>query len=357
MRKGKNPYKTFGEGKAILRKPITVSMLTFIPNFSGYYKDRFKILKLSLGSLINTTDKEKADILVFDNGSCKEVTLFLQNLLNEKQINFLILSTENLGYNAALNEIYNFCTGTYLSYSDDDVYYHNGWLEAALKIHKEYPSIGFVSCSPTKAVFKDDHFFSSNLAKNFPSLVQEFHDHQLWNSNWDTLFLNSIGSIELLPTLKDISIPLFKNNNEVLAFPVSTHFHYILNRRAIDLLYPYPVGDLMSSNPVNTDFNMTIQLNKRLEDNNLARLSTDKMYTEHLGNIWSERAEKLTNNRDNYLDDNFSLTISKRKFSLFQKLQFKLMNIPKFGKIPLVLYNWSFNIIGEKTLYDKQKQK
>lgn len=353
MRKGKNPYKVFGEGKAYIKKPIIVSMLTFIPNFSAYYKDRFKILKLSLESLIKTTDKNIADILVFDNGSCDTVTKYLQNLLNKKDINFLILSSENLGYNAALNEIYNFCDGTYLSYSDDDVYFHDGWLESAIDIHKGFPSLGFVSCSPTKATFDDSHYYTEKLVKIYPKIIDEVKNHNLWKTDWDKLFLNSIGNIQLLPSLNDINVPLFTNKDGITAFPVSTHFHYVLNRKAINLLYPYPVGDLMSSNSKNPDFNMTIQLNKRLEDAKLARLSTTKLYSEHLGNVWTNRADYLQNNLDKKKSIPFKKV--KNEFSLTQRILFKFMNIPFLGRIPHFLYDWSFNLIGEKTNYDRQK--
>src|SRR6202000_747126 len=101
MRIGKNPYKGERNNRpqSYVSKDVLCSMLVYIPNLNGYFKDRFEVMKICLGSLILHTDREIADILVFDQGSCDEVTGYLLSLKSKGLITYLYLSTENLGYN------------------------------------------------------------------------------------------------------------------------------------------------------------------------------------------------------------------------------------------------------------------
>ena len=78
MRIGRNPFKgAGGVNKAYVPKRITVAVLTYIPNFEGYYQMRFETLKISIASLIKNTEGE-FDLLIFDNGSCPEVIEYIK---------------------------------------------------------------------------------------------------------------------------------------------------------------------------------------------------------------------------------------------------------------------------------------
>jgi hypothetical protein len=71
---GWNPAR----GKTTDYRParVTLAMLTYVPSLSGYFETRFQALKLSLESLIVNTP-EPHGLLVFDNGSCKDVVNYL----------------------------------------------------------------------------------------------------------------------------------------------------------------------------------------------------------------------------------------------------------------------------------------
>jgi glycosyltransferase involved in cell wall biosynthesis len=358
MRVGKNPFKgASGEGMAYTGKEVTVAMLTFIPNFMGYYRERFELLKLCLESMIAHTPADQADVLVFDNGSCPEVTTYLQKLLDDKKITYLILSQHNLGYNGALNWIYKSCSSPYLSYADDDVFFHPDWLPHALEVFDHFPSIGMVSCSPTKTKFEYHHVYSRNLANLYPDRMQVLdHAAEHWNDAWDESFFKSVGNLSSpQETLGHITVPVFESEG-VRCYPVSNHFHYVLNRAAIDILYPYPVGDLMSSNYKNPAFNMSLLFDEKLEENKLAKVSTYGMYAEHLGNVWSERAEHLKNTHQltgpKAKVSNTAMSITWKK-----RVAFKIMNLPFVSKLLYRLYEKLFDLIHSKSLFDKQKQR
>ena len=70
MRVGQNPAKFVNQ----VAKPerITVAVLNYIPFVSGFYAEMRDVLQVCLDNIRSTADLPY-DLLVFDNGSCKEV--------------------------------------------------------------------------------------------------------------------------------------------------------------------------------------------------------------------------------------------------------------------------------------------
>ena len=123
---------------------ITLAMLTYLPNQAGYFAERLAVTRLSLESLIAHTPKP-TDLIVFDNGSCPELVNYLCQLHDQGLINYLILSSSNIGKISALQVIFRAAPGEIVAYSDDDVFFLPGWLDAHLKIMDTYPQVGLVT--------------------------------------------------------------------------------------------------------------------------------------------------------------------------------------------------------------------
>jgi glycosyltransferase involved in cell wall biosynthesis len=123
---------------------ITLAMLTYLPNQAGYFAERMAVTKLSLESLITNTPQPR-DVLVFDNGSCRELVDYLCQLRDQRRINYLILSSENIGKISALQVIFQAAPGELVAYSDDDIFFLPGWLDAHLKVMNTYPRVGLVT--------------------------------------------------------------------------------------------------------------------------------------------------------------------------------------------------------------------
>src|SRR4030042_6968681 len=85
------------------------------------------------------------DLLVFDNGSCPELVGYLCHLRDDGLINYLILSNSNIGKINALRVIFRAAPGEIVAYTDDDVLFLPGWLDAHLKILETYPQVGLVT--------------------------------------------------------------------------------------------------------------------------------------------------------------------------------------------------------------------
>jgi len=145
MRQGQNPVKKINT----VAKPqrITVAVLNYIPMLSGYYANLLKVLEKCLGSIWANADLPY-DLMVFDNGSCKEVTDWLLQMQRDGKIQYLILSEKNLGKGGAWNLMLDGAPGEIIAYSDNDCYFYPGWLSNSLKVLETYPNVGMVTSRP-----------------------------------------------------------------------------------------------------------------------------------------------------------------------------------------------------------------
>ena len=85
---------------------VTVAVLTYLPDHTGYFQDRFDVTRLCLESIIANTS-EPYDLLVFDNGSCDALVDYLRGLRDRGLVKYLILSSQNIGNQTFVVEIDN----------------------------------------------------------------------------------------------------------------------------------------------------------------------------------------------------------------------------------------------------------
>ena len=141
-RTGMNPSR----GRKTDYKParVTLAVLTYLPDTVAYYENRFDVTRLCLESLIANT-LEPYDLLVFDNGSSQPMVDYLRGLRDSGDIDYLMLSSQNVGKIGALQMITRFAPGEVIAYTDDDIFFLPGWLETHLKIIDTYPGLGMVT--------------------------------------------------------------------------------------------------------------------------------------------------------------------------------------------------------------------
>lgn len=350
MRIGKNPYKSKVESnKAYPEKKVLAAVVTFIPFQSGYYKDRFDLLKICLQSLIKNTPREDCDLLIMDQGSDSEVVDFLLSLKKKKEIDFLYLNNHNLGYNGALNYIYSIAQNKILSFSDDDVFYYKGWLESQLQILETYPGIGVVSGFPTKSKY-DQH---NRAAIDLRNKYQIDTDIVEWNWDWENDFLNSVGtSMDEFNYLENFNVHQYSYKG-VKAFPVNTHFQYLITSEARRVIYPFKVGYNMSSIASEPEFSMIKAFDEKLDKKGFAKLATIAPTTEHMGNILTDRIQKLAQQLLIETTTDKSSFKSKSELTLVDKMLLSLMTIPLFSKLMKYLHGKTFELINKKKQIEK----
>ncbi len=145
MRKGQNPAKFV---KDVARpERITVALLNYIPFLSGFYAETLDVLKVSMESMRKDAGLP-FDLMLFDNGSCKEVREFLVNEKEEGRIQYLILAEKNMGKGGAWNVMLTGAPGEIISYTDSDVLFSPNWLSRSVEILETFPNVGMVTARP-----------------------------------------------------------------------------------------------------------------------------------------------------------------------------------------------------------------
>ena len=142
---GQNPAKLGMQ--AYQPKKLGIATITYSPSLEGYFRDSLAIFNLMLESLHKNTS-DTFDLLVFDNGSCDEVQDELLRLQHRGAIQWLHLSSGNLGKTGAQNWIFSAMPNEWIGYADSDVLFRKGWLEASRDIIDHFPEAGMVGAQP-----------------------------------------------------------------------------------------------------------------------------------------------------------------------------------------------------------------
>jgi glycosyltransferase involved in cell wall biosynthesis len=191
MRIGQNPAKSVKE--VAVPKRVTVAVLSYIPFLSGFYAQTLDVLRLCLGSIWEGTTDVAYDLMVFDNGSCKEAIDFLMEAKSQGKIQYLILSEKNLGKGGAWNIMLAGAPGEIIAYADSDVLFYPGWLSHSIQILETYPAVGMVTSRP----FRTPEQYSSHTiewAKNTPEAGYQVGSFLSWEDF--SSFVLSLGTSE-----------------------------------------------------------------------------------------------------------------------------------------------------------------
>lgn len=317
---GKNPARNIKE----VPKPqrVTVAIINYIPYLEGYFKDSLKIFSIMIDSLNKNTEIEY-DLLIFDNGSCKNVVDYLVEMRQKGIIQYLILSDKNIGKVAAWNYIFGSAPGEFIAYSDADIYFHKGWLSKSLEIFEKFPNVGTVTACPFR---KNPQFFSStiSLAKRNKLHIEEekFIPDEWAIKHW----MNSGSDIERFKKtdllLDDIRI----KSNDTYAYACSCHFQFIVRTEVARSIIPLKVLTLVAHNE---------ELFDEAINEKYMRLATLERLTEHIGNSLSGEWGKYAGDDNNLI---YNKNKSSHNYSIFQNKLVKSTLIRLYNKIFKLYY-------------------
>jgi len=278
---GINPAR----GKNTQARPqrVTVAMVTYIPELSGYFEHRLDVLRLSLASLAAHTSVAH-DLMIFDNDSCAEAVGYLQDLQAQGTLSYLIRSVRNLGKIDALRILFSAAPGEIIAYSDDDILFYPGWLEAHLRIVEAFPQTGMVSGVPVRNAAGHAHASLDALAAAPPAGLQVERRRCIpdeWEADW-ALSTGRDPQAHLQATQQDLDLLLRQqapNGTIVEATGAANHFQFVARKERILAALPSQwTGKLMGS---------MIELDEAIDGQGWLRLSTLQRYTRHLGNTLS----------------------------------------------------------------------
>jgi glycosyltransferase involved in cell wall biosynthesis len=305
---------------------VTAGMMTYIPNLEGYFTHRLDVLRLSLESLIQTT-KGIVDIAILDNGSCNIVRDYLDHQLELGRIDYLIHSRRNLGVIGGLKVLFNSVLGDIIAYSDDDVLYYPGWLDAHLSILETFPNVGMVSGAPVgysseHAVTAVDDF----IAGNPPGLsVVEKPRNAAWEESWA---ISTGRSVTEHRNASEGTPNLHLNYRGVEAVRSSKHFQFVTPRAVICQAFsPEWTGSLMDG---------LVSLDESVDRLGYLRLCTPTRYARHIGNAVSEEI---------MLEAEQMQIALNAEIPRLEDYDPWILKIPGSGRILWPLYRWLFRVL------------
>jgi len=262
--------------------PMTVAILVQIPALVGYHQQRLEIFKMCLQSLLENTDRP-FDLMVFDNASCPEVSDYLTTLKSRGWIQYIISSQQNIGKMGAFKIMFKAAPGNIIAYSDDDIYFYPGWMEAHLEILESFPRAGMVSGLPVLSSTDDAVQSTLAFARDTPGA--EIIQGALIPEEWQFDHALSIGRDPdewTRPSRQGRDRLLRYDGRE--AFVSATHFQFVARKEVILQALPEEwSGRLMRE---------MRQLDREVDRRGYLRLSTRERTVQHLGNVFDERWSK-----------------------------------------------------------------
>ena len=270
MRQGQNPVKKINT----VAKPerITVAILNYIPMLSGYYANMLKVLQSCLGSIWANTDLPY-DLMVFDNGSCSEVTDYLLQMQREGKIQYLIFSEKNLGKGGAWNLMLDGAPGEIIAYSDNDCYFYPGWLSNSMKVLETYPNVGMVTSRP---IAQKEEFGTKTIewAQKNPEVTFErgrFLDWETFRSFTMSLGHEEDETRQLYESHEDLRVTY----QGLKAHIGAIHYQFLCYKKVIKEFLPFDMDRAMGQ---------VRQLDIRMNEAGYLRLMTAEPYMQNMSN-------------------------------------------------------------------------
>jgi len=281
MRKGQNPAKFV---KDVARPGrITVALLNYIPFLSGFYAETLDVLKVSMESMRKDAGLP-FDLMVFDNGSCKEVREFLVNEKEEGRIQYLILSEKNMGKGGAWNVMLTGAPGEIIAYTDSDVLFSPNWLSRSVEILETFPNVGMVTARPFRT---PPEFYESTLTWARKNAALENGQFIPWDTFLE--FNLSLGQTEeenrkVYAETRDWRIA-YKG---VTAIAGASHWQFTAYKSTLQQFLPFEMDKPMGQ---------VRQLDKRMNDAGLLRLMVSDPLAMNMSNTLGYLSGELGKNK------------------------------------------------------------
>jgi glycosyltransferase involved in cell wall biosynthesis len=271
---GQNPAKLGMQ--AYQPKKLGLATITYIPSQEGYFRDSLAILKLTLESLHRNTS-EPFDLLVFDNGSSAAIQKELVELQHQGVIDWLILAGKNLGKTGAQNWIFSVMPNEWIGYTDSDVLFRKGWLDASREIIAHFPDAGMVGAQPC--------FFDVLKGKGLAHLpVRSKAGYQIMpyipEENVTTEYCRGVNTTpELSAKYHAAQLGLVKVKKDGFQTSLgASHMQFLIPAELARRIIPLPYRSGLSQEEDR-------QLDLRIDQNGKLHLSTLKPYVVHMGNV------------------------------------------------------------------------
>jgi len=281
MRTGRNPAKSGLDAYA--PQELGVALILYIPSQEGYFANSLEIFKMQIASL-RTATPQPYDLLVFDNGSCRTVVQALQELYQDGEITWLVLSRHNIGKAGAWNWVFASMPNSLIAYADADVLFRPGWLEASQEILKAFPQAGMVSAQPNFYDVMNGKGQAVHALENNPEYA--FAPYEPSTEIIDEYCLGIGATPELAERFHQQSLPGIKHlSTGVQAVVGASHMQFLIPQAVARQVTPLPATKALLRAE-------TMSLDHKIDQLGFLHLSTRLPYVFHMGNTLNERLLK-----------------------------------------------------------------
>ncbi|PHR74597.1 MAG: hypothetical protein COA67_00550 [Lutibacter sp.] len=329
MRKKYNPSKDLQESTANSYN-YRIVMPLHIPNFEGYFKDAFTIFKMSLQSLYKTIHQKTA-ITIVNNGSCDAVVDFLNDEFKKGTIHEVI-HTEPIGKLNSLLKVLRNIEEEYVTVSDADVLFLNGWQDSTTQVFNVFPKAGVVGIIPQFKLYTTfsynllfDNFFSKKLQFTKvinPEALIKFYKSIGWDDTYNKDYLKTNLTLE-----SDTKVKAIVGSGHVVA----TYKNEVFEQLPIENS-TYQLGG-------NSE---RLYLDEPVLKTGGWRLTTNNNYAYHLGNVFEgwmlEELNAINDESDREIIKSSTVLLksSKWKYNLKNHLFRKLLSRKSIFKRMLI---------------------
>ncbi|MDI6449686.1 glycosyltransferase family 2 protein [Anaerobaca lacustris] len=136
---------------------------------------RLEYTKLALASVL-ADPTEEFSLTIWDNASTDGTPAYLRNEVSDPRIADIVLSKENVGQTAAVNEVWGRSKADLLGKLDNDCIVTPGWTRTLAQAHRDIEPLGVVACW---------HFFSDDFDYDRARhKIQTFGSHRIFRHPW-----------------------------------------------------------------------------------------------------------------------------------------------------------------------------
>ncbi|SNR36583.1 glycosyltransferase family A protein [Lutibacter flavus] len=294
-----------------------------------YFSNLFEIFKVSIQSLLKTTDASETVITIINNNCKKEVSDYIDCLLLEAKIDKHVKLATNYGKVYTILSEAKGCYEPYITIADADVFYFNNWEDEVFKVFNNFTNIGVVSPVPSPHLV--DYHNSSYIIKNLFKLKKG----NIINSKSFALFKQGISNNPNFFKKKNydcLDLHYYLEKNNVKSCLGATHFIATYNSRIFKDLplnkpkYTFKMGD------------EGVFIDKFIDKFGYGRLSTNNAFAYHLGHSipkWCESYEFLKIERKNLKPNSRTYNLNRQSIILryFYSGMYKILKKMKWLKI------------------------
>lgn len=273
MREGNNPEKN-KEEKNIL-KPHRVVVVFYIPESDeDFYNEMDIVLDKCLQTLTLTINPETTNITLINNNSSKKVKAVVDKFSH--QIDKYVFYSENKGkVYAVLNEV-RAVYEPFVTITDADILFYNGWEKAVFETYKQFPLAGVVSPMPLPYLtfYYNHNIFGFNTLKGNLKYGKYVADEDI------DLYLQGTN----LPNLVERKTKYNWREKQIVLqkkdyISVVGAYHVVSTYRTEQFRNIYTFPDLKFKNSYELYF-----IDALSEGKGLIKLSTLKTFAYHIGN-------------------------------------------------------------------------